>query len=301
LSIHASSTLSVLLLVYVYRDVVPLAIRGGQPEDVEEGWTLWAKIATTFVAGIVIPLVEPGNTMFPDTSHRIEANSGSAPEYEASWLSLWTYSYLDPFILLSNRSQSIGPEDFTPLPDSERTSPLFNSARPFLDRFSGAPQRHIGFSIIRLFAADFASLVVLVLLKALSGFAVPVATNRLLYYLESNGTESESEVKPWAWIALLFFGPVVGVMAFQAYSFILTRTLVRTEAVLTHLVFEHALRMRVKAETSTTSSTKKERQKTGHFTGMLNSLVTVDMNNILDGRELVIFGKYSVRGFIDAV
>ena len=58
-------------------------------------------------------------------------------------------------------------------------------------------------------------------------------------------------IRPWLWILFLFVGPIFKSIAFQWYLFIATRTLVRTEGLLTQLVFEHSLRIRLKAESST--------------------------------------------------
>jgi len=47
----------------------------------------------------------------------------------------------------------------------------------------------------------------------------------------------------------MFSGPLLRNLCFNWYIFIATRTLVRTEGLLTQLVFEHSLRIRMKAET----------------------------------------------------
>jgi hypothetical protein len=82
-------------------------------------------------------------------------------------------------------------------------------------------------------------------------------------YLETGG--ESAVVRPWVWIAWLFVGPTIGSIAFQWYIFIAvrlsvvkiystlnrwyqTRTLVRTESIITQLVFDHSLRIRMKAE-----------------------------------------------------
>jgi hypothetical protein len=295
MSMHATYLLLVVFVVYAYRDLWPLAIDGGRPADIEEGWLLWAKIASTCLGGLVIPLLEPGNLMFSrTTSKSIEEPT---PEQTASWFSLLTYSFLDHFILLSSRLSRTGPENFPPLPDSERTSLLVERALPYLDRFSGAPKRHVGLSLIRFFSGEFAVLALLIIIKVTSSFAAPLAINRILLYLEFSGDANEREgtVRPWVWVALLFLGPVVGTISFQAYALVNTRSMVRAEAILTQLVFNHALRLRVKAETGTETSRDeslpKGEKKGKNFTGMLNNLVTTDMANIMDGREFLLLGR----------
>jgi len=65
-------------------------------------------------------------------------------------------------------------------------------------------------------------------------------------FLETRG--AGAVVRPWFWILWLIVGPTVQSFSIQWYSFIATRTFVRTEVLLTQLVFEHSLRIRLKAE-----------------------------------------------------
>jgi hypothetical protein len=295
MSTHATYLLLVIFVVYAYRDLWPLAVYGGVPADIKEGWLLWAKIGSACVGGLVIPLLQPGNSMFPRTTSK--SIKHPTPEQTASWFSLLTYSFLNPFVLLSNRQPRTGPEDFPPLPDSERTSLLVERALPYLDRFSGAPKRHIGLSLIRFFSGEFALLTLLIVIKVIFSFVDALALNRTLLALESSANKNEREgtVRLWVWVALLFFGPVVDIMAFQTYQFVNTRSMVRAEAILTQVVFNHALRLRVKAETGTGTgkdqASGKGEKKGGNFTGMLNNLVTTDMANIIDGRDFLLLSK----------
>lgn len=57
------------------------------------------------------------------------------------------------------------------------------------------------------------------------------------------------------WILLLFLSPILSSILFQLYIFTSTSALVRTEGVLTQLVFEHALQIRMKEEAPTSSGT----------------------------------------------
>lgn len=70
---------------------------------------------------------------------------------------------------------------------------------------------------------------------------------KVLEYLESDG-EGQA-FRPILWIALLFVGPTIGSLAIQGYVFLNTRFLVRSEAILTQLLFDHALRLRMKDST----------------------------------------------------
>jgi hypothetical protein len=99
--------------------------------------------------------------------------------------------------------------------------------------------------------------------QTLAAFAAPIGINRLLKsviiiygsdyclsYLETGG--ADISILPWFWIFWLLVGPIVRNtrIYFQSYIFIATRTIVRTEGLLTQQVFEHNLRIRLKAEAS---------------------------------------------------
>ena len=66
--------------------------------------------------------------------------------------------------------------------------------------------------------------------------------------METGG--ADTSIQPWFWLFWLLVGPIIRNICFQWYIFIATRTLVRTEGLLTQLVFEHSLRIRLKAEAS---------------------------------------------------
>lgn len=64
------------------------------------------------------------------------------------------------------------------------------------------------------------------------------------------------------------------------------RALVRIEALVTQLVFEHALRMRVKAETGTSPADGKAAEGR-NVQGKINNLITSDLAAIGFGREIL--------------
>ena len=71
----------------------------------------------------------------------------------------------------------------------------------------------------------------------------------------------------------LFLGPMLMSVSFQSYIFTMTRTLVRCEALLVQLVFDHSLRIRFKAEAE--ESDEKEK-KPAEPTSSSTSSVTDD-------------------------
>ena len=66
--------------------------------------------------------------------------------------------------------------------------------------------------------------------------------------METGG--ADTFIRPWFWIFWLLVGPIVRNLCSQWYYFVVNRTIVRVEGLLTQLVFEHSLRIRLKAEAS---------------------------------------------------
>ena len=62
-------------------------------------------------------------------------------------------------------------------------------------------------------------------------------------YMEA-GPESDP-IRPWFWIFALFVGALGRTVLFQNYIFYATRALAHTESLLTQLIFEHSLRIRL--------------------------------------------------------
>ena len=84
-----------------------------------------------------------------------------------------------------------------------------------------------------------------------------------------------------------------------------TRAWLQAGAMLTQLVYNHALRVRVKADVDSSStegsSTGKPSPNSKNFSGKLFTLATSDIQNLLEGREflqictcrLIRIGRYS--------
>jgi hypothetical protein len=84
-------------------------------------------------------------------------------------------------------------------------------------------------------------------------FAAPIGLNKILSYLEDPGS---SLIRPWVWIVWIGAGPLVGVMFAEWYTFFTSGMLVRAQAIVTQLVFVHALRIRLKSADKQQGGTK---------------------------------------------
>jgi hypothetical protein len=88
---------------------------------------------------------------------------------------------------------------------------------------------------------------VLCVVSATAELSGSLGIQKVLEYLENDG--EGATFKPILWILMLFVGPTIGSLAIQGYVYLNTRLLVRSESVLTQLLFDHALRLRMKDST----------------------------------------------------
>ncbi|KAF9066068.1 hypothetical protein BDP27DRAFT_1424214 [Rhodocollybia butyracea] len=246
---HLNTVLLVVFCVYLYRDVYPLASFIHSPQDLHEGAALWAKIAILAILAVWIPLAIPRRYVPFDPKN---PSSQPSPEQTASIFSLLTYTYLDRIVSAAYRVTHLNFEELPPLNDHDTAENLKKISFKHLDLFSGAERRYLFFGLMRVFRRDYIQLALMILLHVSANFAAPIGLNRLLRYLEPGG-EEDAVIRPWFWILWLFLGPVGGTISIQWYIFVATRTLVRAQAIITQLVFEHSLRIRVKAETASST------------------------------------------------
>ncbi|KIJ38971.1 hypothetical protein M422DRAFT_258389 [Sphaerobolus stellatus SS14] len=290
---HAISVLFVTFAVYAYRDIWPLATSTEFPIDASDE-LLWIKLALLTVVAVIVPLMIPRQYVPVDPKNPMtELN----PELTASWLSLIFYAFLDPIIFAGAKVSHLTPEELPSLSDTDWSGNLKKRAFPQLDTFQGAKKRHLFFRLMhpKVFGKEYIVLGVTLTVQAIAGFLAPTAINRILYYLEND--KPDTGIQPWFWIIFLFVGPMLNSLCNQWYTFVGTRVQVRASALLTQLIFEHSLRIRMKAEVSDKDSKgkgkddakeSKSRKKRGeHLTGKINNLITSDLEQIGDGRDFL--------------
>ncbi|KAJ7267338.1 hypothetical protein C8J57DRAFT_1435960 [Mycena rebaudengoi] len=226
-NLHLTLILLVAFGVYFYRDIFPLGTYTWPIRDAAEGPLLPAKILTlALTAGIffVIP-----RAYFP--AYPLNPIN---PEETASVLSLAVLGFLDPLVLLSYKLPHLPHDLLPPLADSDSAAHLKTRGFKNIDVFSGASNRHVVFGLLKTF--------------------------RLISYLEN--PDSTSSIRPIIWVLWLFIGPMISTISFQGYyrmsvlSIVKYRVVARTEALLTELIFEHALRVRVMAHHSVDGPSK---------------------------------------------
>ncbi|KIM25975.1 hypothetical protein M408DRAFT_330768, partial [Serendipita vermifera MAFF 305830] len=239
---HLSLLLLVTWFVYMYRDIWPLATYTLHPVDPNH-WTTWATVGVLTLVGVIVPIITPFEYVPIDPEHPAKEPN---PEQTVSWLSFFCFTFLDPIIYAAAKTDHLKFEQLPPLADYDAAAYQTKRSFPHLDPMKVARRRHLFWGLLAHFWREYLILVVMIFIKVVVGFAGPLGINRLLTYIETDG--QGAVVRPWVWIMWLFIGPLVGSTAMQAYVFLNTRNLVRIECIITQLVFEHSLRIRMKEE-----------------------------------------------------
>ncbi|KAK0459012.1 uncharacterized protein EV420DRAFT_1642713 [Desarmillaria tabescens] len=227
--------------VYVYRDIAPLATFDRIPQDSWEGPLLWIKMGILLCIAILIPLTIPREYTPVDPKNPMPIPNS---EQTTPILSLVLYTWLDSLMIAAYRVAHLSYEQLPPLADYDRCRYLKAKAFKYLDTFLGAKEQHVFFSLVRVFAWELAIMAFMLFIEACAHFAAPIGINRLLHYIEKG--EEEAQYRPWVWIVWIFLGPTVVSLASEWYLFINTRVRAHSEIIVTQLVFEHALRIRMK-------------------------------------------------------
>ncbi|KAG8926192.1 hypothetical protein FRC00_003144 [Tulasnella sp. 408] len=229
------------------------------PVDAADGWVTWVKIGLLTIVGAVLPLIVPRRFVPVDPKNPLPPNR----EQTASILSLITWSFLDPVVLEASRVSHLPYESLPILADYDHAEHLMANGAPTLDpSLKPRKDRHLVWGLLWLYRWQYAAAVLLMTVKAVFSLVSPFVLNKLLHYLETGG--EGAVYKPWLWIIGLCLAPVLGTIGFQLYLFITNRLLIRTEALITQLVFEHSLKIRMKLETGSESSTAASRAASVH-------------------------------------
>ncbi|KDR83064.1 hypothetical protein GALMADRAFT_238869 [Galerina marginata CBS 339.88] len=291
ITVHNTLVLLSAWAVYVYRDLWPLATYTQVPADLAEGNILWAKIAVLTASAVVIPLFVPRVYEPVDPKNPMPTPN---PEQTASWISRFTYTYIDSIVFLGYKVPHLRHDQLPPLADDDSAKYQTSKAFPHLDPFSGPKRRHIFFGLMYHFREDYVIMAISIILAGLSSFVAPAGIKQTLNYLETRG--ENATVRPWFWVAFLLFGPLLQSIFEHWMLFTATRVRVRLGALLTQLVFEHSLRTRVTAEISSkqvpdksNAGTVQAKPATNNQLGLITNLITTDFANILGGLDFLNF------------
>ncbi|EIW66578.1 hypothetical protein TREMEDRAFT_65446 [Tremella mesenterica DSM 1558] len=246
---HVDALLALAFVLYAYRDLWPLLTYHIAPSDLQNPIT-WARISLLTVVAVVIPLIRP-RTYVPADPENPSLPDDVAPEQTAPWLSFLFHEYMSSLVWKAWKTPSLPYEALHPLPDGDRSKLLYDKHMDKLDPYRrkriGKRPRHLFFSLLETFKLETVVICLMAFLAAVTELAGSVAINQLLNFLEKNG--KNATIRPFVWIALLVVGPAFNSVFIQMYIWLTTRSLVRAESLLTQLLFDHALRLRMKDTT----------------------------------------------------
>ncbi|KAJ3557433.1 hypothetical protein NM688_g1472 [Phlebia brevispora] len=241
--VHFNIVLLSAWFIYAYRDLWPLASYSLEPLDAAEGPILWVKTTLLTLSAVMLPLVTPREYIPYDPMNPMEEED---PEQTASILSKLFFFYMEPIVFKASRTSHLSLDQFPPLADIDLMKNLETRYFKYVDPLI-APKRHLFWNLLYIFLWQHIFSVFLLLLLVLANLIGPYAMNRLLAYLES-GKEGTS-VRPWFWIIALCVAPISRAVLGNAYTWLALRILARVQAIVTQVIFDHALRIRLKADT----------------------------------------------------
>ncbi|EJF61844.1 P-loop containing nucleoside triphosphate hydrolase protein [Dichomitus squalens LYAD-421 SS1] len=288
LSFHLSWVLLFTLGVYVFRDVVPLFVKYRSPADSPDGIILWVKLLVLFEAAVAIPLVAPRVYEPHDPDEPMEHPNKNQT---ASVLSSILFNWINETISKASRVSHFPLDDLPVLADTYTTTNLIKESFPHVDPFQLGKDEHLFWGLLRVYRRKYLIYSALVFISSILALSRPIAVKGLLASIEVGG--QKSDVYPWAWIVLLFVGPTLVTLQEEWAQWMMNRLNIRNDAIVTELLFEHALRIRVKSETSRSADEPQEggnagnaSEKQGNLVGRLNNLVASDLENVRQGNKM---------------
>ncbi|KAI0270713.1 P-loop containing nucleoside triphosphate hydrolase protein [Gloeopeniophorella convolvens] len=228
---HLGIMLFANFVVHAYQDLYPIALVGGTLPDLSAS----LRPALSFVVGVVVPLALPRGPS-PD------------PSKNASLWSLLTWSYLDHVIFYAARHVDLPLEEMPPLKPKDDAAHLVDKYFKDIDPTLMGKRRHLFWSLMVIFKLNFIEMTLLIVAQSFASFLAPVGIQQLLRYLERTDEPGNATFRPWVWIAWLALGPFISSFLMEWYKYKGTAVRLRAEALLTQLVFAHALRTRMTAE-----------------------------------------------------
>lgn len=246
---HLDIFLFLAFLLYAYRDLYPLVTYDLRPTDLNNIFT-WSRVALLSFVAVFIPLFRPRTYTPADPRHPASPDQ-IHPEQVTPWISLALYSFLDSLVLKAWKVPALPFDALHPLADYDRAVFLYKRHRLKIDpvrrQKAGLKPRHVFPGLLLSNLRAVAMICLFCVISAASELSGSVGIQKVLEYLETDG--EGKTFKPILWVALLFVGPTIGSLAIQGYVYLNTRLLVRSEAILTQLLFDHALRLRMKDST----------------------------------------------------
>ncbi|KAI0489887.1 ABC transporter [Xylaria cf. heliscus] len=286
---HVNFVLVTVLLVVVVGELLPYT-------DVTYNHHLSPALMGSIVAlaaSVLVAAATPRSWIPPsvdlDLSEKIPTREPS-PEETCSWIGYYvTYEWLTPLLMRGFRRQMTIEE----LPKL----PWYDEPYVLLSRILTARAKSSrSFStIVRYLRREFTHMACFSIIAYTVELLTPFAMYKLLEYI---GDPDSAMVRPWAWLILLFVGPLSRSIAFQQYVFVGTRVVVRVKAALTQELYYKAMGSmelddEVFAEIAASGNdNNKPKKQAATASGRLANLMSADVDAVWQGRDviMILFG-----------
>ncbi|EJT98573.1 P-loop containing nucleoside triphosphate hydrolase protein [Dacryopinax primogenitus] len=242
---HTTLLLFVVFCVFGWRNLLPLTTFTGVPADGDISWLLWTRGSLLTLVGVLLPLLTPRlyHPVDPlNPALNVNQEQTAPPLLFAFWV------FLDPVIFKAYSQPKLPYEQLPPLADYDWATHLaarsFDRLEPLRRRARGLKDRYLFWGMMEVWRWDYVRMATLMSIRVFAGFLGPIGVNRLLTYLED--PEYVTDVRPWVWVSLLAIDPIIGSLCLHMYIFITTRMVVQCESILTQLIFQHSLKIRLK-------------------------------------------------------
>ncbi|KAF8682680.1 P-loop containing nucleoside triphosphate hydrolase protein [Rhizoctonia solani] len=201
--------------------------------------------------------------------------------FSHSQLSWYLFALQGHSHIQSPKNAKLDYSQLPPLAFYDRADFLRRRGSAKLDPLS-QPNRHLFWGIVDVFWKEYCVMMGMIVVKAtelvgplgiryiLRLEIYPIAGS-LVYHWALRYLEDPPQpgyFRPWVWILLLFLGPIIGAIAMQRYVFITCGMVVRVDAIITQVLFDHSLRIRM-AEDSSSDSVQKSFQGIEYKRGAL--------------------------------
>ncbi|KLO18945.1 P-loop containing nucleoside triphosphate hydrolase protein [Schizopora paradoxa] len=234
---QASLLLFLDFAVYFSLDVWPFLTTDTQRFHPDTGLYSRIRLVCLTISGVLVPLLSPR----PFRPSRDD--EPPIPAHVAPLMSRLTYGFMDAIIFRAWRVPHIEIDELPPLPVKEEAEVLRSKAFRHLDPVMLRKNRYMFWGMLRVFWKDYLLVLFWMLGHATARFAAPFGMKNLLSYVETG--VSPFGLKPWVWIFVLAFGPVLTAFLNNQWLYDGTRTIAETDSIMTQLVFEHSLRIRL--------------------------------------------------------
>ncbi|KAF8307170.1 hypothetical protein DL93DRAFT_2171840 [Clavulina sp. PMI_390] len=245
---HRGLILLSAVMVFSYRDVWPLATFNQLPADAHLGWIGTARVVLVWWAGVIVPFSLPGIYTPVDPKNPTTPNQ---EQLSSLWSNL-VFGFVDPLVWTGFKHAHLPYEKLPPLADDDHSAYIREKSFHLLDPLRRKSRSHIGWALLGFYRRYAGIMVTIVSVQCLMHFLPAIIVFNLLQYTEYEG--AGATIRPWFWIFALIVRGVAKSILEHRYLYLMTKIRIQLEGIITEVVFEHALRIRMNDGSSSVSN-----------------------------------------------